>query len=125
MTSVESDHTDQETFSSSVVLEQTAAAPESLLAAPDQLTQDEITQEIIDVPLRCRRPRGGRGAGRDDAPRLPAVPVEHPAASDQEPEARRPRDDRAVVAGVRPARRRGHRVRPDAAAHRRAARASG
>ena len=48
MTSVESDRADQEAFSSSVVLEQTAAAPESLLASPDQLSQAEITQEIID-----------------------------------------------------------------------------
>ena len=31
---------DEEAFSSSVVLEQTAAAPESLLASPDQLSQD-------------------------------------------------------------------------------------
>jgi protocatechuate 3,4-dioxygenase, beta subunit len=40
---------DEEAFSSSVVLEQTAAAPESLLASPDQLSQDEITQEIRDL----------------------------------------------------------------------------
>ena len=52
-----------EAFSSSVVLEQTAAAPESLLASPDQLSQAEITQEIIDYHAAARRPRGGRRAG--------------------------------------------------------------
>ena len=66
-------------------------------------------------------PRGRRRAAAGDAVRLSAVPLEHPAASDQEPEAGRPRDDRAVVAGVRSARCRRDRVRPDAAAHRRAA----
>src|SRR6478752_8989211 len=48
MTVDQSARTDAESFSSSVVLEQTAAAPESLLASPDQLSQAEITQEIID-----------------------------------------------------------------------------
>ncbi len=121
MTSVESDRADQEAFSSSVVLEQTAAAPESLLASPDQLSQAEITQEIIDYHAAADAREAAGETGRDDTARLSAVPLERPAASDQEPEAGRPRDDRAVVAGVRAARRRRDRVRPDAAAHRRAA----
>ena len=55
MTVDQSARTDAESFSSSVVLEQTAAAPESLLASPDQLTQGEITQEIIDVHAAAAR----------------------------------------------------------------------
>jgi protocatechuate 3,4-dioxygenase beta subunit len=59
MTATQPDPRGEEAFSSSVVLEQhaaappagagvDAAAPESLLASPDQLTQNEITQEIVD-----------------------------------------------------------------------------
>ncbi len=55
MTTVDSDRTDDEAFSSSVVLEQTAAAPETLLASPDQVTQAEITQEIIDLHADAER----------------------------------------------------------------------
>jgi protocatechuate 3,4-dioxygenase beta subunit len=55
MTSIDSDLRGEEAFSSSVVLEQTAAAPESLLASPDQLTQGEITQEIIDTHAAAAR----------------------------------------------------------------------
>lgn len=40
---------DQESFSSSVIIEQTAAAPESLLASADMPPQSQITQEIIDL----------------------------------------------------------------------------
>jgi len=40
---------EEEAFSSSVVLEQTAAAPETLLAPPVQVSQNEITQEIVDT----------------------------------------------------------------------------
>ena len=36
--------------------------PRSLLASPDQLSQAEITQEIIDCHAAARRPRGGRRA---------------------------------------------------------------
>ena len=54
MTRVDPDPT-AEAFSSSVVLEQTAAAPETLLASPDQLTQAEITQEIVDVHAAAPR----------------------------------------------------------------------
>ncbi|MFL2000556.1 MULTISPECIES: protocatechuate 3,4-dioxygenase subunit beta [unclassified Microbacterium] len=39
----------EEAFGSSVVLEQTAAAPESLLASPDMPSQREITAEIGDL----------------------------------------------------------------------------
>jgi protocatechuate 3,4-dioxygenase beta subunit len=49
MTVVDSDRDEQETFSSSVVLEQTAAAPETLLASHDMPTQNQITQEINDL----------------------------------------------------------------------------
>ena len=48
MTAAQPDPRGEEAFSSSVVLEQTAAAPESLLASPHQRTQAEITQEIVD-----------------------------------------------------------------------------
>ncbi|MEZ3161585.1 protocatechuate 3,4-dioxygenase subunit beta [Microbacterium sp. BWT-B31] len=49
--------TDQasETFSSSVVLEQTAAAPESLLASADMPPQSQINQEIADLHARYER----------------------------------------------------------------------
>ena len=40
---------EEEAFSSSVVLEQTAAAPETLLAPAVQVSQNEITQEIVDT----------------------------------------------------------------------------
>ncbi len=40
---------DEESFSSSVIIEQTAAAPESLLASADMPPQSQITQEIIDL----------------------------------------------------------------------------
>jgi protocatechuate 3,4-dioxygenase beta subunit len=63
MTTVDSGRTD-EAFSSSVVLEQTAAAPESLLASPDQVTQAEITQEIIDLHAQAER----RLAAGEDVP---------------------------------------------------------
>ena len=49
MTVVDSDPKGQEAFSSSVVLEQTAAAPETLLASHDMPSQDQITQEIVDL----------------------------------------------------------------------------
>ena len=121
MTATQPDPRGEEAFSSSVVLEQNAAAPESLLASPDQLTQNEITQEIVDYhAAAARREEAGERLQHEPA-RLPAVSLEPAAPPDQEPEARRPRDDRAVVAGLRAARCRGHRVRPDAAAHRRAA----
>ena len=55
MTQAQPDTQGEEAFSSSVVLEQTAAAPESLLASPDQLTQREITQEIVDYHAAAAR----------------------------------------------------------------------
>jgi len=55
MTQAQPDPQGEEAFSSSVVLEQTAAAPESLLASPDQLTQREITQEIVDYHAAAAR----------------------------------------------------------------------
>ena len=45
----ESKTVDEESFSSSVIIEQTAAAPESLLASADMPPQSQITQEIIDL----------------------------------------------------------------------------
>ncbi|MBD3942254.1 protocatechuate 3,4-dioxygenase subunit beta [Microbacterium sp. NEAU-LLC] len=55
MSATQPDPGGQEAFSSSVVLEQTVAAPESLLASPDQLTQNEITQEIVDYHAAAAR----------------------------------------------------------------------
>ncbi|WP_314503993.1 protocatechuate 3,4-dioxygenase subunit beta [uncultured Microbacterium sp.] len=55
MTALDPDRIDDEAFASSVVLEQTAAAPETLLASPDQVTQSEITQEIIDLHADAER----------------------------------------------------------------------
>ena len=49
MTAVEPDPQGTEAFSSSVVLEQTAAAPETLLASRDMPSQAQITQEIRDL----------------------------------------------------------------------------
>ncbi|MFH8251154.1 protocatechuate 3,4-dioxygenase subunit beta [Microbacterium sp. B2969] len=49
MTAVDPDSRVEEAFSSSVVLEQTAAAPETLLASHDMPSQSQITQEIIDL----------------------------------------------------------------------------
>ncbi|MFG6444860.1 protocatechuate 3,4-dioxygenase subunit beta [Microbacterium sp. P07] len=46
MTAPEAESRGDEAFASSVVLEPTAAAPESLLASPDMPTQREITAEI-------------------------------------------------------------------------------
>ena len=55
MTATQPDPQGEEAFSSSVVLEQNVAAPESLLASPDQLTQNEITQEIVDYHAAAAR----------------------------------------------------------------------
>src|SRR6478609_1150008 len=55
MTVADSDQNEQETFSSSVVLEQTAAAPETLLASHDMPTQNQITQEIQDLHADAER----------------------------------------------------------------------
>lgn len=55
MTVVDSDSKGQEAFSSSVVLEQTAAAPETLLASHDMPTQSQITQEIVDLHEEAER----------------------------------------------------------------------
>ena len=85
---------DEEAFSSSVVLEQTAAAPESLLASPDQLSQDEITRRSATCTPEYDAPRGRRRMAAGDDVGLPAVPLEHPAASHQESATRRSRDDR-------------------------------
>lgn len=40
---------DEESFSSSVIIEQTVAAPETLLASADMPPQSQITQEIVDL----------------------------------------------------------------------------
>lgn len=64
MTVVDSDHHDHETFSSSVVLEQTAAAPESLLASPDMPTQSQINAEIAELHAAA----AAREAAGEDVP---------------------------------------------------------
>jgi protocatechuate 3,4-dioxygenase beta subunit len=55
MTAVDPDPQGQEAFGSSVVLEQTAAAPESLLASHDMPSQNQITQEIRDLHADAER----------------------------------------------------------------------
>ena len=122
MTSVESDRADQEAFSSSVVLEQTAAAPESLLASPDQLSQAEITQEILDLHAAHDAPRGRRRVASattlHDFPPYRSSILRHPTKN---PKLVDPETIELLVAGVRAARCRRDRVGPDAAARRRAA----
>ncbi|QIG39160.1 protocatechuate 3,4-dioxygenase subunit beta [Microbacterium sp. 4R-513] len=55
MTVVDSDPQGAEAFSSSVVLEQTAAAPETLLASHDMPEQSQITREIADLHADAER----------------------------------------------------------------------
>ena len=78
---------------------------------------------------RDRRTPSGRDATRPpaapcraSAARLRAVPLDGAAASDPRARARRPRGDRARLAGVRPHRRRGRGERPHDPARGRAAR---
>ena len=55
MTSAESDPTGEEAFSSSVIVEQTAVAPEQLLASADMPPQSQINREIADLHAEYER----------------------------------------------------------------------